>query len=63
MTALAKYNTDASIEERRKANFISDTDEVWNILTLAQKVALNKLWLSLSVYACVRWYLLSHCYL
>jgi hypothetical protein len=43
MTALSQYNTYASIEERRNANFVSDTDEVWNILTLAQKVALNKL--------------------
>ncbi|MBU2971128.1 acyl-homoserine-lactone synthase [Pseudoalteromonas sp. C2R02] len=43
MTALAKYNTEASIEERRKPNYISDSDEIWNILTLAQKVALNKL--------------------
>lgn len=43
MTALAKYNTDTSIEERRNPNYISDTDEIWNILTLAQKVALNKL--------------------
>lgn len=43
MTALVKYNTEASIKERRKPNYISDSDEIWNILTLAQKVALNKL--------------------
>jgi len=43
MTALAQYNTETSIEERRNANFVSDNDDVWNILTLAQKVALNKL--------------------
>ncbi|PAJ73611.1 hypothetical protein CJF42_14795 [Pseudoalteromonas sp. NBT06-2] len=43
MVALAKYNTNSVTEDRRQFNNISDTNEIWNILTLAQKVALNRL--------------------
>jgi len=43
MTALAQCNAETLVEERRKSKHVSDTDEIWNILTLAQKVALNKL--------------------
>ncbi|SFC83294.1 hypothetical protein [Pseudoalteromonas denitrificans] len=43
MSALAKLYSDSEINERRIQQSKTALDDIWNLLTLAQKVALNKL--------------------